>query len=107
VEVSNGVCTAYAQINVKVLLPPVIYNTFTPNGDGINDLWEIPNLKDYPKASVSIFNRYGMQLFYSTGYVQPWNGQYNGRDVPSGTYYYIVKPGNGQKVYSGNVTIIR
>jgi gliding motility-associated-like protein len=107
VEVSNGVCSAYAQINVKVLLPPVIYNTFTPNGDGINDLWEIPNLKDYPKASVAIFNRYGMQLYNSTGYVQPWNGQYNGRDVPSGTYYYIVKPGNGQKVYSGNVTIIR
>lgn len=107
VEVSNGVCTTYAQINVKVLLPPVIYNTFTPNGDGINDLWEIPNLKDYPKANVTIFNRYGIQLYNSTGYVQPWNGQYNGRDVPSGTYYYIVKPGNGQKIYSGNVTVIR
>jgi len=107
VEVSNGVCTAYAQINVKVLLPPIIYNTFTPNGDGINDLWEIPNLKDYPKATVSIFNRYGIKLYGSTGYSQPWNGQYNGRDVPSGTYYYIVIPGNGQKTYSGNVTIIR
>ncbi|MFS2186916.1 PKD domain-containing protein [Mucilaginibacter sp. Mucisp84] len=107
VEVSNGVCAAYAQINVKVLLPPVIYNTFTPNGDGVNDLWEIPNLKDYPTATVAIFNRYGIKLYGSIGYSQPWNGQYNGKDVPAGTYYYIVNPGNGQKTYSGNVTVIR
>ncbi|MDB5149449.1 MAG: type sorting protein, partial [Mucilaginibacter sp.] len=107
VEISNGVCSTFAQVNVNVLLPPVIYNTFTPNGDGVNDFWEIPNLRDYPNASVSVFNRYGIQVYHSTGYVQPWNGKYNDKDLPSATYYYIVKPGNGQSNFSGYVTIIR
>jgi gliding motility-associated-like protein len=107
VTVSNGACAQSANILVTVLHPPEIFNTFTPNGDGNNDLWSIPHLQDYPKAHVTIFNRYGAQLYYSSGYYQPWDGKFAGKDVPVGTYYYIIKPGNGQKNFSGFVTVIR
>jgi gliding motility-associated-like protein len=65
-----------------------IPNTFTPNGDGINDTWVIPNLEYYPKSTVNIFNRWGQKLFSSTGYPVPWDGTYQGSQLPTGTYYY-------------------
>lgn len=75
-------------------------NAFTPNGDGTNDYWVIRGLDLYPNADVFIFNRYGQQLFHSKGYGKPWNGQYNGRSLPMGTYYYLIQL-NGQNGISG------
>ncbi|WP_157682183.1 T9SS type B sorting domain-containing protein [Mucilaginibacter mallensis] len=85
----------------------VIPNTFTPNGDGINDTWNIRYIENYPNCTVNIFNRYGTKLFTSVGYPIPWNGKYNGTNLPVGTYYYIINPGNGQDTVSGYVAIIR
>lgn len=84
-----------------------IPNTFTPNGDGSNDVWVIKNITTYPNNTVDIYNRYGEKLYSSIGYNIPWNGTYKGTNVPSGTYYYIVNPRNGLKLISGSVTIIR
>lgn len=106
-EVSNGSCVVSVTVRVGVLLPPVFSNAFSPNGDGVNDYWEIPNLATYPNSRVTIFNRYGIPVFNSTGYGVPWDGRYNGKDVPTGTYYYIVIPGTGQQNFSGNVIVIR
>ncbi|WP_183579965.1 gliding motility-associated C-terminal domain-containing protein [Mucilaginibacter sp. X5P1] len=85
----------------------IIPNTFTPNGDGINDTWNIKYIENYPNCTVDIFNRYGTKLFTSIGYPIPWNGKYNGANLPVGTYYYIINPGNGQNTVSGYVAIIR
>jgi len=84
-----------------------IPNTFTPNGDGINDTWEIKYLDYYPKSTVNIFNRWGQKVFSSIGYPTPWDGTYKGTVLPSGTYYYIIDPKNGQTVFSGWLAIIR
>ncbi|WP_158990276.1 gliding motility-associated C-terminal domain-containing protein [Mucilaginibacter sp. L196] len=84
-----------------------IPNTFTPNGDGINDTWEIKYLDYYPKSTVNIFNRWGQKVFSSIGYPTPWDGTYKGTVLPSGTYYYIIDPKNGQAVFSGWLAIIR
>jgi len=100
-------CTAAAQINVNVLLFPVIPNTFTPNGDGINDTWDIKYLSSYPNNTVDIFTRYGQKVYSSVGYAIPWDGTYRGQALPVGTYYYIIDPKNGRKPISGFVTIIR
>ena len=102
-----GGCTAKDQVFVKVLKFPVIPNTFTPNGDGINDSWVIQNLETYPDARVQVFNRYGQLVFESKGYPQPWSGVMNGRTVPFGTYYYVIEPGNGRKPITGYVTILK
>jgi len=84
-----------------------IPNTFTPNGDGINDTWEIKYLDYYPKSTVNIFNRWGQKVFSSIGYPIPWDGTYKGTVLPSGTYYYIIDPKDGQAVFSGWLAIIK
>ena len=106
---SDQGCVAVDAIFIKVLKAPEVPNAFTPNGDGINDLWNIKYLESYVNASVRVFSRYGSMVYYSLkGYAQPWKGQMNGSDLPMGTYYYIIDPkAKGRKVISGSVTIIR
>ena len=102
----NG-CEATDDVLIRVLKNFRIPNTFTPNHDGINDNWIIKNLSDYPEAFVQVFNRYGQLVFESRGYAKPWDGTMNGKELPFGTYYYIIEPGNGRKPYTGYVTIIK
>jgi gliding motility-associated-like protein len=85
----------------------IIPNSFSPNGDGRNDLWEIKNLGAYPHNTVEVFNRYGQRLFRSIGYNIAWDGTFNRQPVPQATYYYIVNLKNGNKSLSGSVTIVR
>jgi gliding motility-associated-like protein len=102
-----GGCITQKQIMIYVLKPIIIPNTFTPNGDGINDVWTIKELSNYPGAQVTIFNRYGIRLYYSRGYTKPWDGTYNGKPVPFGTYYYIVNRGIYGPPLSGFVVVVR
>ena len=109
---AGGVCEAPVtsnQLNM-VILPPLsvtIPNAFTPNGDGINDLWNIANISFYPNCNVSIFTRYGALIYHSVGYANPWNGTYNGGKLPTGTYYYVIDLNNKGPKLSGYVTLIR
>lgn len=100
-------CSVTSAVNVSVLKYPVIPNTFTPNGDGINDTWDIQYLSEYPNNTVDIYDRYGQKVFSSIGYGVPWDGKYKGAYLPQGTYYYIINPKNGRKILSGSVTIVR
>ena len=104
---NNGGCSAAAQILVSVLKYPAIPNAFTPNGDGINDYWDIKYLNTYTGNTVNVFDRYGRKVFTSNGYGTPWDGTYNGAALPTGVYYYVIDPKNGRKPIAGNVTIIR
>jgi gliding motility-associated-like protein len=92
---------------VKVLKTLKVPNVFTPNGDGINETWQIPYLNDYPGTTVNVFNRAGTNVFSSVGYSIPWEGRLNGEALSAGVYYYIIEPKNGRKTLSGNVTIIK
>ncbi|MCR8561679.1 VCBS repeat-containing protein [Mucilaginibacter sp. BJC16-A38] len=85
----------------------VIPNTFTPNGDGINDLWNISAITSYPNSSITVYTRYGSLVYRSTGYAKAWDGTYNGSTLPVGTYYYLIDLKNGKKPLSGPITIIR
>lgn len=100
-------CQAMASVSVKVLKFLVIPNVFTPNGDGVNDIWNVKYLESYPNNKVDVYNRYGEKVYSSIGYSVPWDGKYNGSYLPPGTYYYIIDPKNGREVIAGNVTIIR
>ena len=93
-----------AQVTKQFLSMP---NTFTPNGDGINDTWNVKALSFYVNCSVDIFDRWGNRVFSSIGYTVPWDGTYKGTALPPGTYYYIIKLNNGLDPLSGFVTIIR
>lgn len=104
---SEDGCTTSDDVFVKLLKTPIIPNIFSPNGDGIHDRWEIPNLESYPGCVVQIFNRYGQQVYRIVNYTTPWDGKINGKDAPIGTYYYIIDPQNGRKPMTGYVDIIR
>lgn len=100
-------CSAQGTVTVTVFKDPDIPNTFTPNGDGINDKWIIENLSTYTDCTVKIFNRYGIQVFNSVGYLSPWDGTHNGTELPTGVYYYIIDPKKGRKPISGSITILK
>jgi gliding motility-associated-like protein len=92
---------------IKVSPELTVPNTFTPNGDGINDFWEIKGLIAYQDAVIDIFNRYGTKLYHSIGYSTPWDGTFNGQALSPGTYYYIINTKVNNQVLSGPVTILR
>src|SRR3546814_11045005 len=76
-------------MHVAVLDKMIIPSAFTPNADGMNDAWEILGITDYPGATVRVFTRWGATVYQSRGYPVPWDGTLNGKQVPTGAYYYL------------------
>jgi gliding motility-associated-like protein len=83
------------------------YDAFSPNGDGKNDVWHIRNIEQYPDCVVKIFNSWGTPVFSSKGYGTPWDGKSGGKELPSGTYYYLVDPGDGSPSRTGPVSLVK
>lgn len=80
---------------------------FTPDGDGVNDVWEIPNLNIlFPNNVVEIYGRWGGLIFESEGYEIPWDGKYKDKKMPLGSYYFVIDLGNDSDPVKGTVTII-
>ncbi len=94
---------------LKIIPDRVLHipNAFSPNGDGINDRWEIPGLQGIPGCHVEIFNRWGQRIYESIGYASPWNGAWQGHLLPVGTYYYVIKAKAKDKPYAGWVALLR
>lgn len=103
----NGCGAASDDVFVRVFKKISIPNAFSPNGDGINDVWDIQALESYPESTTKVFNRYGQLVFQSAGYNKPWDGRYNGKPLPFGTYYYIIDRKNDFPLLSGWVVIVR
>lgn len=107
----NG-CTARDTVTIFPCIETFnIPNTFTPNGDGVNEDWRISAMDNFPNAIVEVFDRWGRKVFTSAkGYPQPWNGRdTKGHILPMETYYYIINLNDGRnnKPITGTVTIIR
>ena len=87
----------------------VTTNIISPNGDGINDYFEIPGINVYdednaeiPSAAIDIFNRWGQTIFTADRYQNNWDA--NG--IVDGVYYYVLYLSNG-KIVKGDLTLIR
>jgi gliding motility-associated-like protein len=102
-----GGCKSSDQVFVKLLRIPPIPNTFSPNGDGINDQWRIDFLNDYPDCRVQVFTRAGKLVFSSKGYNIKWDGTLKGKPLAFDTYYYIIEIGSGRDPVTGYVTIMK
>jgi gliding motility-associated-like protein len=84
-------CIGYDTVLVSVLRNLIIPNAFSPNGDGVNETWNIEQLKDYPQTQLQIFSRNGQLVFTAKGNnIAAWNGSVNNKPVPVGVYYYII-----------------
>ena len=98
------------EVFVKVLpriKPFNIPNSFSPNGDGINDVWNIKDLAAYPNATINVFTRYGQNVFSSTGNTKFWDGTKNNNALSSGIYYYIINMNQTLKPLTGWVAIVK
>jgi gliding motility-associated-like protein/uncharacterized repeat protein (TIGR01451 family) len=91
-----------------------IYNEFSPNGDGVNDVFVIDCIENYPDNSIEIYNRWGNIVYETKGYRNDFDGTSNGRAVlgegdklPVGTYYYVIDLGNGSEPRVGWLYINR
>ena len=88
----------------ECIVPTVI----SPNGDGMNDTWEISCVKNNPDNEVVIFNRWGDEVYRAEPYNNDWEGTYNNEDLPDGTYFYIFKKSaNDPDPLKGTVNIYR
>jgi len=106
VQTADG-CSATASTTVTLLFQLVVPNTFTPNGDGVNDTWDVQHIDLYPNSTIQVFNRWGQSVYSSTGYGIPWDGTYKGSVLPAGTYYYVIDLKNGGKPMSGFVALLK
>ena len=83
-------------------------NVFSPNGDNINDTWDLESTFLYSDSEIRVYSRYGRLIFQSVGYATAWDGKnINGNDVNDGVYFYHIEVGHDFDAIKGSVTIIR
>ncbi|WKV12902.1 PKD domain-containing protein [Marivirga harenae] len=80
---------------------------FSPNGDGIDDFWQIEGVDGIDNCQIQVFDRSGKNVFESTGYANEWDGNLNGNPLPEGAYYYVINCSDIAKKLTGTVVIIR
>ena len=88
----------------------LIPTLFSPNADGVNDVWEIGGIENYPNAQITVYNRWGQIVFESNSNYNDnrWDGTLRGEPLPFAVYYYTINPINEYgKTYQGGVTIKR
>lgn len=104
----NG-CQNWDTVTVKVNPDSAVYlyNTFTPNNDGINDYFFVGNIDKYPQNRLEVYDRTGQQVYAKTGYDNSWDGTNYGDRLPETTYFFTLDLGDGSPVLYGHVTILR
>jgi gliding motility-associated-like protein len=84
-----------------------VYNLFTPNSDGFNDVWDINEVLDGRACEIQIMNRWGSTIFEDKAFGGVWDGNDTGGDpVPDGTYYYILSC-DKTVILKSAITVIR
>jgi gliding motility-associated-like protein/uncharacterized repeat protein (TIGR01451 family) len=116
VEISTPLDVDASNNSASVTIEPIcltVYNEFTPNNDGKNDLFRIDCIESYPNNELKVFNRYGALVYSKTRYENDWNGTANvsgvvnrGDMLPTGTYFYVITIGDGT-VKKGWLSIMR
>ena len=101
-------------VTVRCLYDPnrktgFVYDVITPNGDGKNDKWVIPNIDQYPNNELIIYNRWGQAVYTAKPYKNTWDGTTDaGKELPAAAYYYLMKLNNDKnEVWSGSITVVR
>jgi gliding motility-associated-like protein len=108
----SGFCNALDSVKITVnqggaaiIKPPLI---FSPNGDTFNDTWLISGVENYTDCTMIVYDGHGSKVYETRGYSSGnnWDGTYNGKSVPDGTYFYVFGCPN-LKPATGNVLVVR
>ena len=104
--------TVMKVVNVIDLMNVFIPDAFTPNNDGVNDVFSVVGQGMKPNGFLFyIFNRKGQMIFSTSDITEPWDGTHNGSPCPDGIYTYKIKVagmnGDGRKEYVGRVALVR
>jgi gliding motility-associated-like protein len=105
----NG-CTRTDYVTATILSEIEVPNTFSPNGDNINDTWVIKGIEIYPDNTVAIFTRWGQKVFQTSSYskLKTWDGTGRSSNVSEGVYYYIIELNDSDEtVLRGTITVLR
>jgi len=100
-------CNSEDFVHVKVVTGIYVPTAFTPNGDGINDKWEIPFLDPAFGATVNVFNRYGQIVYHAEGQTVSWDGTINGAPQGSGAYVYLITFKQSTLKLNGTLLLVR
>ncbi|MFT5723792.1 MAG: gliding motility-associated-like protein, partial [Bacteroidia bacterium] len=82
-------------------------NLVTPNGDGLNDVWDLSEIPDIGNTKVSVVNRWGKTVFSTSDYQHDWAGTYKGEPLPDGVYIYLIEGSEFYDTLKGPLQIIR
>lgn len=99
-----------ASIKITISCDKVlVFKGISPNGDGKNDLWHMIGIEQFPDNFVQVFNRWGNLVYEQKGYTnnEAWDGQWNGKMLPDGTYFYLLELGGNGGRLSGWIQILR
>jgi len=103
----NG-CIQRDTVEVTVNLNYIfdVKDVLTPNNDGMNDVWYIKNIENYKDNEVTVFNRDGNIVYNKKEYTNDWEGTFNGKQLPDGAYFYVIKFDENEKVLKGTINIL-
>jgi len=111
-NLNNGNYTVFVKTNLGCDLGSKSFtifslsNIFTPNNDGLNDTWKISGIENYPNSEIKIVDKNGRMVVNTTtkGESYEWNGESNGRKLPTDSYWYQIKLSDG-RILEGYVVI--
>ncbi len=109
VRISENECVFEDSVTVtiKACLVDFVPSAFSPNNDGINDVWVIEGIHRFPENELNVYNRWGQLLFSSRNYQNNWHGDFKGAALPEATYYYTLEIEGEEELRKGTVSIIR
>lgn len=107
---SNG-CQGIGQVEVDVTFDNIVNllqpgNFISPNGDNINDTWEVGLISSFPQCGVKIFDEKGSKVYDALPYLNDWNATLNGKVLPNGVYFYFIQCGGESQSRTGSITVV-
>ncbi len=111
-DASGNITTCDFEVNMTEVPEEIeleVYKALSPNNDGFNDVWRIKGIENYPKNRVTVFDRWGREVYSVNGYNNEnvmWDGLNGGKTLPTGTYFYVIEINNGASVLRGPLELV-
>ncbi len=112
-EVCNPIPDSCSQATITICIECdrlVVFTAVSPNGDGMNDVFYVAKIEDFPNNNLQIFNRWGNLVYQEEGYLNTWAGTYEGDPLPDGAYFFVLEVNVGEdqiETYRGYLEILR